>query len=221
MQFAPIQVSTACLWASDNGRARYGRKRGRTVGHDFAVWHRALLRGDPDAPDVLARALFSLVAARARYQWPSLEDEMIVQAADDAVCWYLKYPKRYDASVARLDVFLGKVACRRIQDALKQRARVRSREVGVSDSALDALAATRPIAATLDVVDDTSQRERLLALANSDEERAFLEAYLASDVRGRSEGARGDDKVHQRTANVDGRLIVQRLRQRARRQRMR
>jgi hypothetical protein len=182
---------------------------------DVMAWHRALLLGHPDAPNVLARALVPSVIKRVRYQWLSSDDDVILQATSDAVLWYLNSPGRYDASIARLDVFLGMVASRRMQDTLKQRKRRARQEVGVNESTLVALANRRTGEVASDVGDDLSQRARLFALVQSDEERAFLEAYLASS--GPDECKVGTPLTTKR----NDRRIVQRLRQRASRQRMR
>lgn len=148
--------------------------------------HRSLLEADPSAETRIADTIVPLLIARLRRRWPLADHDAIDTAVHDAVLSYLAEPSRYDCRKARLDVFLGRVAHRRLQDARRQDRRRSVREVPldlVTRTAVEG--ASHPVIEDKHPSDSTSARRRLMLLAKSQVERRFLTAYLAGESRQR------------------------------------
>jgi hypothetical protein len=105
--------------------------------------HSATLRPDPSTADLLVRILVPTLRSRLSRRWPKADPQMILEAVHDTLLWYLDHPERYIATTAKLDVFLGHVAHRKMQDASRKRARVRKTEVSMGDAVLGVLADRR------------------------------------------------------------------------------
>lgn len=149
---------------------------------DLCALHAARLQNDPNATDLLARALVPLVSSRLRHRWPRGDPQMLLEVVHDSVLWYLANPRRYTPNIALLDVFLAHVAHRRMQDGLRKLARVKRTEVSLEDVTNAAWVGMQATTATENWGPfDALARHRLFAVARSPRERAFLKASLRGE----------------------------------------
>jgi len=90
--------------------------------------HERVLGGDPLAPTDIFGAFVDPLAAVLRSELGCRDEELMYDAAVDAVFAYLDAPEVYDRDRARLSTFLRRIATVRLVDRLRSTSRRRERE---------------------------------------------------------------------------------------------
>ena len=164
--------------------------------------HDAVLRAESGAADAMAVTLVPIVMRRLRCVFSSTSDDMLRDAAHDAVLGYLGRPHRYDHRRSRLDVYVARCAGWRVRN-LKRRHRYSERHERLADQeALAEASIAEDLRRSVDERRRDELRDRLLSLTRSAEEQDVLRRLIADP-----------------DAAESSRLMCERLRSRARRRR--
>jgi hypothetical protein len=155
----------------------------------FEALHQRLLAGDAEARDRLIALLVSTVRLMTKRRCPAGDPADIGTAVDDKVLYYLAEPARYDPHRSPLPGRLTSLAINEVRDFQRSRRRRQRHEIAKGMDVGEAVAS---------VVNDADHerearerwlrwhRDELLAAAETDAERALVEARLTSASRSAS-----------------------------------
>ncbi len=138
----------------------------------------AFLDAEPDSADNLVSVVQPLVLRRLRYEFTSLDQSLLTDAAHDALITLLRNPTAYSPRLSRLDVYLSRLAAWRVRNAIRRQRRlgVRERQCDREDLLRASIAADLQYARSAAVTEYL--RARLLSVARSPAEERIMHRLL-------------------------------------------
>lgn len=144
---------------------------------DFEQLHELVLAGDEAAVETTAREATRVLSTAFSRLYPREDPDAIGGAVDDALVGYVSDPRQFNPSRAKLLTWLGNIVKHRLIDRWR-----REQTRRIDERRIDAQT-PRPSQATPEQDLETAEeralnRQRILAVAKSPTDRAFLEARL-------------------------------------------
>jgi hypothetical protein len=183
----------------------------------FNALHERIVVGDGAAREELAARMLPWLRGRCRAGFRHAGDEIVNDAAEDAILQYLAHPERFDPSKGvPLDRFLHVVAWRRLANQVRNAA-----AKGRRDAAHAALVMPNEVGQVSGYTsdrDETVTMSRILAAVTDPRERGALLGWIAGDADVVLAKALGTDGLPAGEQSREVKRFKDRIRRRLRRQ---